>query len=234
MGQECILLVEDDAAIAEPLRYQLERHGYRVVSTGDGRQALELARQEPPDLVLLDLMLPGLDGLEVCRELRRESPVPVLMMTARGEEMDRVLGLEMGADDYIVKPFSFRELLARVRANLRRVALDTRRVAGPLELDALRVDLDRRTVTREGEPVALSFREFELLRALVLARGAVCSRECLLDTVWGPDWVGDPRTVDVHVRWLREKLERDAAHPRLLLTSRGAGYRLVTPDELVS
>lgn len=231
MAPDCILLVEDDPAIADPLRYQLERHGYRVVAAGDGCEALELARKTSPDLVLLDLMLPGLDGMEVCRELRRESSVPVLMMTARGEEADRVLGLEMGADDYIVKPFSFRELLARIRANLRRVALDTRS-QGPLELGTVRIDLARRVLSKAGQPVSLSFREFELLRALALARGAVCSRESLLDGVWGPDWVGDPRTVDVHIRWLREKLESDPAHPELLLTSRGAGYRLVTPDEL--
>lgn len=231
MANERILLVEDDAAIAEPLRYQLERHGYQVVAAGDGREALDVARRSVPDLVLLDLMLPGLDGIEVCRELRSHSPVPVLMMTARGEESDRVLGLEMGADDYIVKPFSFRELLARIRANLRRVALDTRS-GGPVQLGPVRIDLARRAVTKDGQPVALSFREFELLGALALAQGAVCSRESLLNAVWGPDWVGDPRTVDVHVRWLREKLERDAAHPELLLTSRGAGYRLVTPDEL--
>lgn len=231
MAPDCILLVEDDPAIADPLRYQLERNGYRVVAAADGREALELARQAAPDLVLLDLMLPGLDGMDVCRELRRESNVPVLMMTARGEEADRVLGLELGADDYIVKPFSFRELLARIRANLRRVALDTR-PQGPLMLGAVSIDLARRVVSRAGQPVSLSFREFELLRALALARGAVCSRESLLDGVWGPDWVGDPRTVDVHVRWLREKLESDPAHPELVLTSRGAGYRLVTPDEL--
>ncbi|MBE2235389.1 MAG: response regulator transcription factor [Anaerolinea sp.] len=238
MTNERILLADDDDMIVDVLRYQLEREGYQVLTAGDGQQALALAQTARPDLVLLDVMMPKLQGWEVCRELRRTSTVPILMLTARGEEMDRVLGLELGADDYIVKPFSFRELLARVHAALRRAAYSQPPAEPPAErpisLGDIAIDLRRHAVTRGGAPVALSPREYELLVALHQAAGAVINRHELLDRAWGEQWIGNPRTLDVHIRWLREKLEKDPARPRLILTVRGAGYRLVTADELTS
>lgn len=236
MEQSTILLADDDEMIVDVLQHQLEREGFRVIATGNGAEALALARLQQPDLVLLDVMMPGMQGWEVCRELRRESDVPILMLTARGEEMDRVLGLELGADDYIVKPFSFRELLARVRANLRRMALVRTTSAAapdtPETLGLLAVDRRRRQVMRDGVVVNLTQREYDLLIALLDANGAVVRRGDLLDAVWGEEWIGDPRTVDVHIRWLREKLEEDPGAPQLILTVRGVGYRLVSASEL--
>lgn len=239
MTHERILLADDDAMILDVLRYQLEKEGYQVLTAEDGQQALDLAQTGQLDLVLLDVMMPKLQGWEVCRELRRTSEVPILMLTARGEEMDRVLGLELGADDYIVKPFSFRELLARIHAALRRAAYSQQSVAVPepddrVFLGDILVDRRRHSVTRRGQPVALSPREYDLLGALLDANGAMVSRDDLLDRVWGDEWVGTPRTLDVHIRWLRGKIEADPAHPRLILTVRGAGYRLVTASELTS
>lgn len=239
MTHERILLADDDPMIVDVLRYQLEREGYQVLAAEDGQQALALALAAQPDLVLLDVMMPKLQGWEVCRELRRTSTVPILMLTARGEEMDRVLGLELGADDYIVKPFSFRELLARVHAALRRAAYsqpaaELPAAERPIILGDITIDLRRHAVTRAGVPVALSPREYELLVALHQAAGAVINRHDLLDRAWGEQWIGNPRTLDVHIRWLREKLENDPGRPRLILTVRGAGYRLVTADELAS
>jgi len=207
-----------------------------VIATGNGAEALSLARSCRPDIVLLDVMMPGMQGWEVCRELRHESTVPILMLTARGEEMDRVLGLELGADDYIVKPFGFRELLARMRANLRRMTLLPRTdvAAGDVldQIGDIAIDRRRHQVLRAGVPVNLTQREYDLLLALRDANGAVVRRGDLLDQVWGEGWIGDPRTLDVHIRWLREKLEADPGAPQLILTVRGVGYRLVTPDEL--
>ena len=236
MSAERILLADDDEMILDILRYQLEREGYEVLTAADGQEALELAQTGRPDLVLLDVMMPKLQGWEVCRALRRESTVPILMLTARGEEMDRVLGLELGADDYIVKPFSFRELLARVHAALRRAAysqaVPVQHDGEPATVGDVAIDRRRHSVTRRDQPVSLSPREYNLLIALLDASGAVLSRHDLLDLVWGEEWIGNPRTLDVHIRWLREKLEDDAARPQLILTVRGAGYRLVTADEL--
>ncbi|MCB0129763.1 MAG: response regulator transcription factor, partial [Caldilineaceae bacterium] len=210
MSEKTILIADDDELIVDALRYQLEREGYRTVVAYDGEDALAVARAQSPDLILLDVMMPKRQGWEVCRDLRAESTVPILMLTARGEEMDRVLGLELGADDYIVKPFSFRELLARIHANLRRAdfAAPPAPTANPerIQLGALTIDLDRYAVTRDGEMVNLSNREFDLLAALLAARGAVVKRGDLLDQVWGNEWIGDPRTLDVHIRWLREKI----------------------------
>jgi len=239
MTHERILLADDDAMILDVLRYQLEKEGYQVLTAEDGQQALDLAQTGQPDLVLLDVMMPKLQGWEVCRELRRTSEVPILMLTARGEEMDRVLGLELGADDYIVKPFSFRELLARIHSALRRAAYSQHEVVVPepddrVFLGDLLVDRRRHMITRSGQPVALSPREYDLLVALLDANGAMVPRDDLLDRVWGEEWVGTPRTLDVHIRWLRGKIEADPAHPRLILTVRGAGYRLVTAGELNS
>ncbi|OUC05634.1 hypothetical protein RY27_26035 [Litorilinea aerophila] len=240
MANETILVVDDDELIVDALTYQLKRAGYQVLTAYDGEAALQAARTGHPDLILLDVMMPKMQGWEVCRAIRATSTVPILMITARGQEADRVLGLELGADDYIVKPFSFGELLARIHANLRRVAYDRQGVmpsgageATPqIALGGLVIDRERRTVTRQGKPIALSKREFDLLLALVDAQGAVVPRGDLLDQVWGKEWIGDPRTLDVHIRWLREKLEDDPGAPRLILTIRGVGYRLVSPGEL--
>jgi DNA-binding response OmpR family regulator len=222
-----VLVVEDDATLAMTLRYNLERAGYRCLVAADGGRALELARQERPALVLLDVMLPGMDGIEVCRRLRAESTVPIIMLTARVEEIDRVVGLEVGADDYVTKPFSLREMVARVRAALRRAQMqpdEESTTTQPAHFDAITVDPARREVRRNGVPVALKPKEFDLLWYFVRNPGRVFTRDQLLERVWGYDFVGGNRTVDVHVRWLREKIEDDPAHPRYLRTSRGAGY----------
>ncbi|MBA3945400.1 MAG: response regulator transcription factor [Herpetosiphonaceae bacterium] len=221
-----ILLVEDEAILAETLRYNLEREGHTVVIAGDGAQALELARREHPDLVLLDVMLPRLDGFSVCRILRGESGVPIIMLSARQDEVDRIAGLELGADDYVVKPFSLGELLARVRAILRRGQLEGSTVPREvLQSGGLKVDTGSRRVWCGSEEVALSAKEFDLLTCLMRHQGMALSRDLLLQRVWGYDFMGDSRTVDVHIRWLREKLEHDPGQPQLLTTVRGIGYR---------
>jgi DNA-binding response OmpR family regulator len=231
---EKILIVEDEATLQETLAYNLKRQGYEVEVAGDGPSALEVARRIKPDLILLDIMLPGMDGFEVCRMIRQEMTTPVLMLTARDDEIDRVVGLEVGADDYLTKPFSMRELMARVKALLRRVRIlreefgstqaapDT---SGLLTFDSLLIDTNRREVRKENSPIALKPKEYELLLFLAQHRGQVLSREFVLERVWGWDYIGDSRTVDVHVRWLREKIETDPAAPQRIITVRGAGYR---------
>lgn len=229
-----ILLVEDDENIAEPLRFGLGREGYEVHHAVSGSQGLEMARALHPDLVLLDVMLPGMSGFTVCRLLRQESAVPIIILTARDQEMDRVMGLELGADDYIVKPFSFRELLARVRAILRRRELDAGREPVPderLVVGDLVLDRTARQVWRGARLLDLRPREFELLMALMEQPGKALARQELLDRVWGEAWIGDPRTLDVHIRWLREKVEDDPSSPRYIQTVRGYGYRLAEPDK---
>jgi DNA-binding response OmpR family regulator len=221
-----ILLVDDEDAVQKLLTYPLERDGYRVVSAFDGVEALERFRREPVDLVVLDVMLPGLDGLEVCKRLRASSEVPIIMLTARDDELDKVLGLELGADDYITKPFSIREFRSRVKALLRRAALtragdETERIS----TDGLVIDLGRRAVEVGGKPVQLTYMEFEILRTMAAHPGRVYSRRALLQQIWGEADYRDPRTIDVHIRHLREKLESDARSPKLILTVRGAGYR---------
>ena len=221
-----ILLVDDEESIQKLLTYPLERDGHRVVQARDGEEALEKFREEHVDLVLLDLALPKLDGLEVCRRLRAESSVPILMLTARDDEIDKVLGLEIGADDYITKPFSIRELRSRIRAAVRRASLSP--PAEPeelIEVDGLRIDLPRRVVEVAGRPVQLTYLEFELLRTLASTPGRVYTRQALLDKLWGGAAFRDPRTIDVHVRHLREKIERDASVPEYIFTVRGVGYR---------
>ena len=233
---EKILVVDDEVSLQETLAYNLKKQGYEVQTTGDGTEALDLAREMDPDLIILDVMLPGLDGFEICRILRREMSTPVLMLTARDDEIDRVVGLEVGADDYMAKPFSMRELVARVKAMLRRVRLIREEVdqardgeAKPkgeiLEFDNLRIDMTRREITVDGEVVAFKPKEYELLTFFAQHQGQVLSREFILERVWGWDFIGDSRTVDVHVRWLREKIEQDPANPRRIITVRGAGYR---------
>jgi DNA-binding response OmpR family regulator len=225
-----ILLFDDEEAVQKLLAYPLERDGYRVVSARDGEDALERFSQEHVDLVVLDIMLPRLDGLEVCKRLRASSTVPIIMLTARDDELDKVVGLELGADDYITKPFSIREFRSRVRALLRRsAAAADAGMSEQLGVGGLMVDLARRVVEMDGEPVELTYVEFEILRTLAAHPGRVYSRKALLEAMWGGADYRDPRTIDVHIRHLREKLERDAHHPELILTVRGVGYRLREP-----
>ena len=222
-----ILLVDDEDSVQKLLAYPLEREGFRVLQARDGEEALERFAAEEVDLVVLDLMLPKLDGLEVCKRLRALSEVPIIMLTARDDELDKVLGLELGADDYITKPFSIREFRSRVRALLRRASV-ARPAAGDGNVIAaheLELDLGRRTVEVRGTPVRLTYVEFELLRTLVAHPGRVYSRRMLLEALWGAADYREPRTIDVHVRHLREKLERDPAEPEYILTVRGVGYR---------
>jgi DNA-binding response OmpR family regulator len=222
-----ILLVDDEDSIQTLLTYPLERDGYRVVQARDGEEALQRFAEQDVDLVVLDVMLPKLDGLEVCKRLRGESTVPIIMLTARGDELDKVLGLELGADDYITKPFSIREFRSRVRALLRRAVTPYtgREREAVIERDDLKIDVPRRTVEVHSEPVQLTFIEFELLVLLASSPGVVFSRRELLERLRGSADYREPRTIDVHVRHLREKIERDPANPELILTLRGAGYR---------
>jgi len=231
-----ILVVEDEIALQETLAYNLKKQGYEVFATADGSEALDLAREIEPDLIVLDIMLPGIDGFEVCRILRKEMIMPVIMLTARDDEIDRVVGLEVGADDYLAKPFSMRELLARVKAQLRRVRLNREEAqqltfedqalkGQKLEFGNLLIDTNRREIKINGEIVTFKPKEYELLTFFGQHKGKVLSREFILEQVWAWDFIGDSRTVDVHVRWLREKIEEDPANPSRIITVRGAGYR---------
>jgi DNA-binding response OmpR family regulator len=231
---EQILVVEDELSLQETLAYNLKRQGYEVETSGNGLEALEIARNKHPDLILLDIMLPGMDGFEVCRVLRQEMNTPILMLTARDDEIDRVVGLEVGADDYLTKPFSMRELMARVKALLRRVRLIreeigvTNAAQAESELmvfDDLTIDITRREVRLKEAALSLKPQEYELMLYLAQHRGRALSREAILENVWGWEYTGDSRTVDVHVRWLREKIEIDPANPRRIVTVRGVGYR---------
>ncbi len=227
-----VIVVEDDDTLLQTLRYNLQRAGHEVGICTNGSQAVDLIREQPPDLVVLDLMLPGLDGLEVCRTLRREPAnpavrrLPILMLTARDEEIDKVVGLELGADDYMTKPFSMHELLARVKALLRRAELSRAPEEPPAQLTAgdLVVDLAARRVTLAGVPLALKPREFDLLAYFLRHPDTVLTRDRLLHQVWGYEFAGDTRTVDVHVRWLRSKIDRGSAQPSRIQTVRGVGY----------
>ena len=229
MANPRILVVEDESAIVEPLVEALEREGFAAVTAGTVADALEQAERTEPDLVLLDLMLPDGSGLDVCRELRMRSRIPIIMLTARAEEGDRVLGLELGADDYVTKPFSAREVVARIRAVLRRVAAPPDSVEEPLEIDGVRLDPRTREVTREGEQVELARKEFELLFVLMREAGTVVSRERIIDEVWDVNWFGSTKTLDVHVSTLRRKLGDDPTAPRWLHTHRGVGFRFGAP-----
>ena len=226
-----ILLVDDEESVQKLLTYPLERDGYRVVQARDGEEALSRFAETRVDLVVLDVMLPKLDGLEVCKRLRARSTVPIIMLTARDDELDKVLGLELGADDYITKPFSIREFRSRVRALLRRAAAPRPelREEDALAVEGLVVDPVRRRVEVDGRPVELTYVEFELLRTLISRPGRVFSRQALLQALWGGSDYREPRTIDVHVRHLREKLESDPAKPTYILTVRGAGYRFRDP-----
>jgi len=230
MSPEKILIVEDELVLRETLEYNLRKQGYTVCTAADGVRALALARAELPDLVLLDVMLPGLDGFEVCRRLREDCAMPILMLTARADEIDKIVGLEMGADDYLTKPFSMRELLARVKAQLRRVRLLREEFAPVAPSDLLQfgdlvLDHTRHEARLGNTILELNPKEYALLVHLAENRGRVLSREQLLQTVWGWDFTGGSRTVDVHIRWLREKIEADPALPTRIVTVRGTGYR---------
>jgi two-component system response regulator RegX3 len=225
-----ILLVEDEASIVEPLAEALRSEGFDTEVAGTVAEALELARRDP-DLVLLDVMLPDGSGFDVCRELRKSSRVPIIILSARGEEPDRIVGLELGADDYVVKPFSAREVIARVRAVLRRADSPEPAQEGPIEVGEVRVDPAKREVTLRGEVVELSRKEFDLLELLMLNAGSVVKRERLIDEVWDTNWYGSTKTLDVHVSAIRRKLGDDPTTPRYVHTVRGVGFRFSTPDE---
>jgi len=227
-----ILVIDDEPLITESLEYSLKQEGFQVVVAHDGHQALEVAREEAPDLIVLDIMLPGMDGWETCRRLRQESTVPIIMLTARGQEIDRVLGLEMGADDYLAKPFSFRELLARIRAVFRRMAFEETAKTPHIQIGDVHVDVAAHKVYKKKQELTLTQKEYDLLHALMSQAGRVVSRADLLDQVWGVEWLGDTRTLDVHIRWVREKVEEDPSQPRYVQTVRGVGYRFATPEEL--
>jgi DNA-binding response OmpR family regulator len=234
MMVEKILIVEDEISLQETLAYNLKKQGYEVVIAGDGPSALEVVRNSKPDLILLDIMLPGMDGFEVCRKLRSEVSTPVLMLTARDDEIDRVVGLEVGADDYLTKPFSMRELIARVKAMLRRVKIIRDEInlinigadqKSFFEFDKIKIDLNRRELRVDKKIVSLKPKEYELLIYLIRHKNQVLSRDQILESVWGWEYIGDSRTVDVHVRWLREKIEDEPSNPKRIITARGAGYR---------
>jgi DNA-binding response OmpR family regulator len=230
-----ILVVDDEPLITESLAYSLGLEGFEVQTVADGSQVLAVFEEFQPDLVVLDIMLPGMSGLEVCRRLRATSAVPVVMLTARGEEIDRVMGLDVGADDYLAKPFSFRELHARIRALLRRVELDQGvQVGKSITVGELTLDQVARQIFKGSQELELSSREFDLLTALIEHAGQALSRENLQDQVWGEGWIGDPRTLSVHIRWLRLKVEDDASNPRYIHTVRGFGYRFASPEELAN
>ena len=229
--QRLILVVEDEKPILDILQFNLEKEGYKVVTAMDGEEAISKALQVNPDLILLDVMLPKLDGFEVCKNIRTWSAAPIIMLTAKGEEVDKILGLEIGADDYITKPFSMRELSARIKANMRRTASGDgeAQTASPdngkiIRAGSLKIDCDRYEVYRDDEPIILTLREFELIKFLATQPEKVFSREKLLEQVWGYEFYGDVRTVDVTVRRLREKVEADPSAPRYIMTKRGVGY----------
>jgi DNA-binding response OmpR family regulator len=232
-GSTRILLVDDEQSVQTLLMYPLLKEGYEVVAARNGREALDRFADQRFDLVVLDIMLPEIDGIEVCRRMRSRSQVPIIMLTAKDDEIDKVLGLEMGADDYITKPFSVREFRSRVRAALRRAEMLRGRPAAeePINIGELKIDFERRSVTMRGEPLRLTYVEFEVLAAMARSPGRVHTREMLLERVWGDSAYRDSRTIDVHIRHLREKLERDPRTPEYLLTVRGVGYRFRDKEE---
>jgi two-component system OmpR family response regulator len=232
MSDQKILVIEDDETLNSILKYNIEKEGYHVITAFDGLQGLKFARDENPNLVILDLMLPKMDGLEVCRILRKDTTVPIIMLTAKAEEIDKIVGLELGADDYMTKPFSIRELLARVRAMMRRsdIGKKAEQEGSISDSQVIRagnfeIDLSRHSVLNGTEQISLNPKEFDLLVFLMRNKGQVFSRDTLLEKVWGYDFAGDTRTVDVHIRWLRQKIEVDPNSPKFLVTVRGVGYK---------
>ncbi len=228
-----ILIVDDERVLTQPLARALTQAGFSVAVASNGRDGLVMAISQKPDVVVLDVLMPEMDGWEVCRALRQESTVPILMLTALGDEVDRILGLELGADDYLTKPFSTRELIARLRALLRRVELDRRRQVTDdvLEAGDLRVELNTHRAFKNGQELRLRQKEYDLLVLLLSRPGDVITRTEFFDRVWGTDWLGDTRTLDVHIRWLREKIEVNPSDPRLIQTVRGVGYRYLREPE---
>jgi two-component system, OmpR family, response regulator RegX3 len=224
-----VLIVEDEASISEPLSSHLSREGFDPAVAPTVESARDTLRSAPPDVVILDVMLPDGDGRDLCREIRASSDVPIVMLTARGEEADKIVGLELGADDYVVKPFSASELVARIRAILRRGRSDD--AEAPIEVGELRLDPAARTVTKRGEPVTLAAREFDLLAMLMANRGTVVRREEIMDEVWDKHWFGSTKTLDVHIAWLRKKLEDDPGHPTYITTVRGVGFRFAADEK---
>ena len=223
-GRKKILLVDDEAAIVASLRYNLEKNGYVVTAAGDGRSAVALAASEEPDLVILDIMLPLLDGIEACKEIRKTSTVPIIMLTAKDQEFDKVLALELGADDYVTKPFSLGEIIARVKARLRRQEVDHDQRDEAITIGDISIDRSRQRLVVRGDVVALAPKEFRLLHVLMENRGRIVTRQMLLEKVWGYDFEGEHQTISVHVRWLREKIEVDPNNPRHIITVRSRGY----------
>ncbi|NLC67532.1 MAG: response regulator transcription factor [Clostridiaceae bacterium] len=222
-----ILIIEDEKNIVDIIKHNLRKEGFTTIEAYDGEQGLALGLNENPDLILLDIMLPKMDGFEVCKKLRQSVNTPIIMLTAREEEVDKVLGLELGADDYVTKPFSHRELIARIKANLRRTDIDditANKVSEKIQCDNLVIDISRYEVIRDGEVIELTLREFELVKFLAQRQGQIFTREDLLEKVWGYEYYGDVRTVDVTVRRIREKLERDPSNPQYIMTKRGVGY----------
>jgi DNA-binding response OmpR family regulator len=219
-----ILLVDDEATIVQSLRYNLERSGYAVTAAGDGRTAVALVASEQPDLVILDIMLPLLDGIEACKEIRKTSSVPIIMLTAKDQEFDKVLALELGADDYVTKPFSLGEIIARVKARLRRSEVDSEQRDESITIGEITIDRSRQRLVVRGKIVALAPKEFRLLHVLMENRGRIVTRQMLLEKVWGYDFEGEHQTISVHVRWLREKIEVDPNNPRHIITVRSRGY----------
>ena len=224
-----IVVVEDDKTLSDLLRYNLSKESFTVSTASDGNKGLDTIRREKPDVIIMDVMMPGIDGFELTRMLRRESTAPILLLTARSEEIDRVLGLELGADDYLTKPFSMRELLARVKGMLRRAELGRQELAkvpgDTVTAGKITLDTSRHLLTVAGQPVEATPKEFDLLSFLMTNRSQVFSRDSLLDRVWGYDYPGDTRTVDVHIRWLRQKVETDPSIPKHIITVRGVGYK---------
>jgi DNA-binding response OmpR family regulator len=228
MASNKILVVEDDRNLLDTLAYNLRKENYEVIVSGNGEDAINRARQENPSLIVLDIMLPGLSGLEVCRIIRKEMTIPIIMLTARNEEVDKIVGLEVGADDYMTKPFSMRELIARIRAMLRRAGMAPSLTSDGriLKIRDIEIDAEKHTVLLNGSELGLSPKEYDLLVFLAANSGIVFNREQLLEKVWGYDYAGDTRTVDVHIRWLRQKIEDNPSKPEKLVTVRGAGYKL--------
>ncbi|NLY30732.1 MAG: response regulator transcription factor [Firmicutes bacterium] len=227
---EKILVVDDEQSIVELIKFNLEKEDWQVVTAYDGDEALDVFRRENPDLVLLDIMLPIMDGWQVCKELRETSSVPIIMLTAKGDEPDKIKGLEIGADDYVTKPFSPKELVARVRAALRRASTASPPSQHVVTLQGLRIDIDRHQVTLDDEPLVLTPKEFDLLLLLVQNKGKVLTRDMLLEKVWGYDYGGETRTVDVHIRRLRQKMGEDPSRPRYIHTVHGVGYKVEEPN----
>jgi DNA-binding response OmpR family regulator len=234
MSVKKVFIIEDEISLQEAMKYNLIKQGYEVEVCGDGAKAVELANKNHPDLIILDLMLPGMDGLEVCKTLRQTMSTPIMMVTAKDEEIDRIVGLEIGADDYLTKPFSMRELMARVKALLRRVRLIEHDLKHAMEgndnknilvFDNLTIDPLRREILIDNQACAFKPKEYELLVFLAEHQRQVLTREHILERVWGWDYIGDSRTVDVHIRWLRGKIEKDPSDPKRIITVRGAGYR---------